>query len=124
MADGPSFATAASRPDVPTGVSEVLAPPPLTLVGADAVSLLAGFGSTPKGFVDAVPYTLRVYRRLGDLRAEREVARATKPHEVPLYDAALVSYDEGAVTRGLAIVGSSIVVGVLLLVLPLVLRAM
>jgi len=100
-----------------------LAPPPVTLVGADAVSLLAGFGSSPKGLVDAVPYALRVYRRLGDLRAEREVARATKPHEVPLYDAALVAYDEGAVTRGLAVLGSSVVVGILLVVLPLVLRA-
>jgi hypothetical protein len=100
-----------------------LEPPPVTLVGADAVSLLAGFGSTPKGLVDAVPYAFRVYRRLGDLRADREVARATKPHEVPLYDAALVSYDEAAVTRGLALLGSSVVVGILLLVLPLVLRA-
>lgn len=68
-----------------------------------------------------MPYAARVYRRLGELRVEREAARVSRPHEVALYDAALVAYDERGYATGLAVAGSVVVLLLLGLVAPLLL---
>lgn len=110
--------------DVATGVADMASPPPVTLLAADPARLLAGFGATPRGPVEVAAYAFRVHRRLKELRQEREIARQRKPHEVPLYDAALKAYDERAYAGGLAILGSMGVFALLLFLLPLVLRVL
>jgi hypothetical protein len=103
------------------GVFRETTPAPVSLVGADEASLLGAFGRAPRNPLEAVPYAARVYRRLGELRAEREAARVSRPHEVPLYDAALVAYDERGYATGLAVAGSVVVLLLLGLVAPLLL---
>lgn len=116
-------ATAEAPRDVATGAREG-APRATPDLGVDAGRLLAGYGSPPRNPFDAVPYALRVHARLAELRREREVARSAKPHEVPLYDAALVAYDETGYTTGLAVFGSAIVVTLFLVLAPVVLAVL
>ncbi len=125
-ADGEVAARSASRPrvDAPVGISEVAAPPPVTVVGADAVGLLAGFGPAPKGPFESLVYAVRVLRRLPELRRERDVARLRKAYEVPLYDAALKSYDEKGYTLGLMMIGVVVVVAAFAFLMPLFFRVL
>lgn len=108
--------------DVPTGVADGYTPPPVTLIAVDAVQLLAAFGPSPRGPIEAVKYTMRVYTRLGEIREEREIARKKKPHEVPLYDAALKAYDENGFTLGLAVMGTVVVLALSAFLMPIVVR--
>lgn len=103
------------------GVFRETTPAPVSLVGADEASLLGAYGRAPRNPLEAVPYAARVYRRLGELRVEREAARVSRPHEVALYDAALVAYDERGYATGLAVAGSVVVLLLLGLVAPLLL---
>lgn len=103
------------------GVFRETTPAPVSLVGADEASLLGAYGRAPRNPLEAVPYAVRVYRRLGELRVEREAARVSRPHELALYDAALVAYDERGYATGLAVAGSVVVLLVLALTAPLLL---
>ena len=94
---------------------------PVSLVGADEASLLGAYGRAPRNPLEAVPYAARVYRRLGELRGEREAARVSRPPEVALDDAALVAYDERGYATGPAVAGSVVVLLLLGLVAPLLL---
>jgi hypothetical protein len=127
-ADGEVAARSASpvhpRHDAPIGVSEIAAPPPITVVGADAVGLLAGFGPAPRGPFEALVYAVRVLRRLPELRREREEARTRKAYEVPLYDAALKSYDEKGYTLGLMMIGVVVVVAACAFLMPVFFRVL
>ena len=127
-ADGQVAARSPARPahaiDAPIGVSEVAGPPPVTLVGADAVGLLAGFGPAPKGPFESLVYAIRVLRRLPELRRERDEARIRRAYELPLFDAALKSYDEKGYTLGLMMIGVVIVVAVFAFLLPVFFRVM
>lgn len=115
-----SAATKEAPRDLATGAREG-APRSTPDLAVDAGRLLAAYGAPPRNPFDAVPYALRVHLRLAELRKEREDARAQKPHEVPLYDAALTAYDETGYTTGLAVLGSTIVATLLLVVTPLLL---
>lgn len=118
-AEAPAVAPEPPR-DSATGAREG-APSPRVQLSLEAGKLLAGFGPAPENPFAAVPYALRVHARLASLRAEREAARRDKPHEVPLYDVALTAYDESGYTVGLAVLGSTVVVAVLLVVAPILL---
>lgn len=119
-----SLAHARPRVDAPVGISEVAAPPPVTVVGADAVGLLAGFGPAPRGPFESLVYAVRVLRRLPELRRERDEARLRKAYEVPLYDAALKSYDEKGYTLGLMMIGVVVVVAAFAFLMPLFFRVL
>jgi len=57
-------------------------------------------------------YALRVIARKWTLRDDLRVARLRRIQDVSLYEAALESADEAAVTKGLALIAATVIGGV------------
>jgi|GEM_PF-2579713 len=71
------------------------------------VARFAGFGDAPHSLADAPAYALHVIGRRRALLRDLEHARKLRPHDVPLYEAALRSADASAVRRGIAVAAST-----------------
>lgn len=69
----------------------------------------AGFGFVPEKLSEMPAYALRVFARRRVLRAGLAVARAHRPRDVELYQAALVAADEGAVRKGLLLLAALVI---------------
>jgi hypothetical protein len=72
----------------------------------------AGFGLPPESLGAMPAYALRVITRKWALRDDLQIARLRRIRDVSLYEAALECADEGAVTKGLAVIAATVIGGV------------
>lgn len=72
----------------------------------------AGFGIPPEKLGAMPGYALRVLARKAVLRDDLRVARLRRIQDISLYEAALECADESAVTKGLALIATSVLGGV------------
>ncbi len=72
----------------------------------------AGFGIPPESLTDMPAYALRVIARKRVLRAGLTVARAHRPQDVALYEAALECADRPAAAKGLALLVTVVAAGI------------
>lgn len=72
----------------------------------------AGFGLPPESLGATPSYALRVIIRKIQLRDDLRIARLRRIKDVSLYEAALASADESAVTKGLAVIATTLIGGV------------
>jgi hypothetical protein len=92
---------------------------PTPNVGIDqsaVIAQFAGFGEAPASLFRAPAFAFKTLARKRKLELDLEAARAKLSPDVGLYEAALRMADNGAVRRGLAVVGVSAVLSVLLVV--------
>jgi hypothetical protein len=85
------------------------------------IMAFAGFGLVPEKLSEMPAYTLHVLARRRVLRAGLEVARARRPQDVELYQAALTAADRVAYRKGLMLLAvmASAVIGVIAALLGL-----
>jgi hypothetical protein len=81
--------------------------------GTDGSGIVAfaGYPSPPVALGDTPRYALRVLARRRVLRAQLLLARRHRSADIGLYETALTSADEGAVRKGLALIGGAIALG-------------
>ena len=72
----------------------------------------AGFGIVPTRLTDAPAYALRVLARRRVLNAGLAVARAQRPQDIELYEAALATADASTMTKGIALIVAVILAGI------------
>lgn len=72
----------------------------------------AGFGLPPESLGGTPAYALRVITRKMQLRDDLRIARLRRIQDVSLYEAALECADESAVTKGLAVLASTVIGGI------------
>jgi hypothetical protein len=72
----------------------------------------AGYGLPPESLGAAPAYAVRVIMRKFALRDDLRIARLRRIQDVSLYEAALEAADEGAVTKGLALIAATVIGGV------------
>ena len=92
----------------------IAAPTPSTDPNLDptpGIVAFAGYGIAPEQLSKMPGYALRVMARRSTLRADLKIARMRRlpQREIDLYEAAIRCADEGVVTKGIAVVVSSIV---------------
>jgi len=105
-----SLGDQAAEPEPPVPPRERASEP--ALVGPPSgdprpgIVAFAGFGIRPEKLSETPGYALRVLARRRVLRAGLEVARARRPRDVDLYQAALAAADDEAVRKGLVLLGA------------------
>ncbi len=86
--------------------------PPAPLDPRPGIVAFAGFGIPPENLTDMPAYALRVIARKRVLRAGLTVARAHRPQDVALYEAALECANGPAAAKGIALLVTVVAAGI------------
>lgn len=98
--------------ELATSVSSLAIGPLPAVDPRPGIVAFAGFGIVPDAVGELPTYALRVLARRRILRDGLKVARARRPQDVELYEAALACADEDAVAKGLGLAVAVLVLGV------------
>lgn len=105
-------ALASPPTELATSVSPFPVVPPPVVDPRPGVVAFAGFGIVPDRVAELPTYAFRVLARRRVLREGLKLARARRPQDVELYEAALACADDDAVTKGLGLALAVLVLGV------------
>lgn len=108
---GPAMVELEPMTTAPACFEPVLAPP-APLDPRPGIVAFAGFGIPPEDLTDTPAYALRVIARKRVLRAGLTVARAHRPQDVALYEAALECADGPAAAKGIALLFIVVAAGI------------
>jgi hypothetical protein len=118
--DGPGSAQPGSLPGTSTSSAEPDGPAAASsgtprFDPRPGIMAFAGFGLVPEKLSEMPAYALHVLARRRVLRAGLEVARARRPQDVELYQAAITAADRVAFHKGLMLLAvmASAVIGVI-----------
>ena len=86
--------------------------------------MIARYPSPPTKILEAPKYAIRILLRQFELRSELESLRRRRSPDVPLYEAALRTYDTKTFRLGMALLCAALTVTTFIVFLPVIIRFM